>query len=165
MRKRLLNSHLQRCVLKHRDQKYFEEHFGRRNIGTDPRKFPLFSISRILVSFRNCFLFYAVKTALEPDINWQIHLSGLLSKMNILPSLILVSGGVNARQTLKLTIWESALRAQEIPLRMWETIIGLFFRHFQGKFLRNLASEIIIFCTKYVVQLLRGWSSQNWPKT
>jgi hypothetical protein len=28
-------------------------HFGRRNIGTDPRKFPLFLISRILVSLRN----------------------------------------------------------------------------------------------------------------
>jgi hypothetical protein len=31
------------------------------------------------------------------------------------------------------------------PLRMWATIIGLFFTHFQVKFLRNLASEIIIF--------------------
>ena len=28
-------------------------HFGQRNIGTDPRKFPLFLLSRILVTFIN----------------------------------------------------------------------------------------------------------------
>ena len=38
---------------------------------------------------------------------------------------------------------------------MWGTIIWLFFTHFQAKFLRNLASEIINFSSKYVVQLLR----------
>jgi hypothetical protein len=52
------------------------------NIGTDPRKFPLFLISRILASFRNCssdwkyiiwMQFYAVKTALKPDNNLQIY--------------------------------------------------------------------------------------------
>jgi hypothetical protein len=31
-----------------------------------------------------------------------------------------------------------------LTLRMWATIIGLFFTHFQVKFLRNLTSEIII---------------------
>ena len=40
-------------------------------------------------------------------------------------------------------------------LRMLRTIIGLFFTHFQVKFLRNLATEIIIIVSKYVVQLLR----------
>jgi hypothetical protein len=40
------------------------------------------------------------------------------------------------------------------PLTMWAPIIGLFFTHFQVKFLRNLASEIINFFPKYVVQLL-----------
>ena len=33
-------------------------------------------------------------------------------------------------------------------LRMWATIIGLFFTHFQVKFLRNLAAEIIYFFFK-----------------
>jgi hypothetical protein len=37
------------------------------------------------------------------------------------------------------------LQQKKSILRMWATIIGLFFTHFQVKFLRNLASEIIFF--------------------
>jgi hypothetical protein len=38
------------------------------------------------------FLFYAGKTALEPDNNLQIYLYKLFSEMNILPLFILVPG-------------------------------------------------------------------------
>jgi hypothetical protein len=53
---------------------------------------------------------------------------------------------------LQLIIHKLNFTESLIGLRMWGTII---FTHFQAKFLRNLASEIINFSSKYVVQLLR----------
>jgi hypothetical protein len=79
------NPHLHRCVLKHRDQKYFSEvSFWPPEYWNRPPKVPLIFNSKNFVSeiahqtgnaLCGCnFLFYVVKTALEPDNNLQIYL-------------------------------------------------------------------------------------------